>query len=98
MLVLDCLVPHDFNNKTADLMNLQHYVIKEKKLTEKEAIVIFFDIVRIVQSLHNVCIIVLCKHTKSYVPNLIFYFIISKIFMKCLCTRAFTIHFQLFTR
>ena len=51
ILVLDCLVPHDFSDKTVDLINLQHYVIKEKKLTEKEAIVIFFDIVRVVESL-----------------------------------------------
>lgn len=30
-LVLDCLIPHDFSSKTSDLINLQHYVIKEKK-------------------------------------------------------------------
>ena len=53
-LVLDCLVPHDFSTKNADLINLQHYVIKEKKLSEKEAIIIFFDIVRIMESLHKV--------------------------------------------
>ncbi|XP_062619662.1 uncharacterized protein LOC134281197 [Saccostrea cucullata] len=52
-LVLDCLTPHDFSNKNVDLINLQHYVIKEKKLSEKEAIVIFYDIVRIVESLHK---------------------------------------------
>jgi len=52
-LVLDCLVPHDFSTKTLDLINLQHYVIREKKLSEKEAIVIFFDIVRVVESLHS---------------------------------------------
>ncbi len=46
--------PHEFDEKTADLINLQHYVIKEKKLIEKEAVVIFFDIVRIVESLHSV--------------------------------------------
>jgi len=54
VLVLDCLVAHDFNDRYADLMNLQHYVIKEKKLTEKEGIVVALDIVRIVESLHNV--------------------------------------------
>ena len=55
VLVLDCLVAHEFSPKTADLMNLQHYVIREKKLSEKEAIIIFLDIVRIVESLHKVC-------------------------------------------
>ncbi|CAI9721555.1 serine serine/threonine-protein kinase 40-like [Octopus vulgaris] len=52
-LVLDCLIPHDFSSKTSDLINLQHYVIKEKKLSEKEAVIIFADIVRIVESLHK---------------------------------------------
>uniref|UniRef100_T1IY19 Serine/threonine-protein kinase 40 n=1 Tax=Strigamia maritima TaxID=126957 RepID=T1IY19_STRMM len=52
-LVLDCLCMHDFSNRNADLINLQHYVIKEKKLSEKEAIVIFYNIVKIVESLHN---------------------------------------------
>lgn len=65
-LVLDCLCPHDYSNKTADLINLQHYVIKEKKLSEKEAVYIFFDIVRIVQDLHDVScaslIFVMKKH------------------------------------
>ncbi|KAL4232588.1 Serine/threonine-protein kinase 40 [Mactra antiquata] len=52
-LVLDCLIPHNFSDQNSDLINLQHYVIKEKKLSEKEAIVIFFDIVRVVESLHK---------------------------------------------
>lgn len=52
-LVLDCLLPHDFSDATSDLLNLQHYVIKEKKLSEKEAIVVFYDIVRIVDNLHK---------------------------------------------
>ena len=53
-LVLDCLLPHDFSTATSDFVNLQHYVIKEKKLMEKEAVVIFYDIVRIVDNLHKV--------------------------------------------
>ncbi|XP_022089888.1 serine/threonine-protein kinase 40-like [Acanthaster planci] len=52
-LVLDCLAAHEFSNKTSDLMNLQHYVIQEKKLSEKEAIIMFSDVVRIVESLHK---------------------------------------------
>jgi serine/threonine-protein kinase 40 len=55
--VLDCLVHHDFSTDNQDLVNLQHYVIKEKKLSEKEAIVIFIDIVRVVESLHQVYLI-----------------------------------------
>lgn len=53
-LVLDCLCAHDFSDKTADLINLQHYVIKEKRLGEREAIVIFYDVVRVVEALHKV--------------------------------------------
>ena len=55
-LILDCLCPHEFSDSTADLINLQHYVIREKKLNEKEAILIFSDIVRVVESLHSVSI------------------------------------------
>ena len=55
-LVLDCLAAHEFSSKTCDLINLQHYVIREKKLTEKEAIIMFSDVVRIVDSLHKVSI------------------------------------------
>lgn len=54
VLVLDCLVANDFCERMSPLINLQHYVIKEKKLSEREAIVIFLDIVRIVDSLHKV--------------------------------------------
>lgn len=53
-LVLDCLCAHDFSDKTVDLINLQHYVIKEKRLSEREAIVIFCDVVRVVEALHKV--------------------------------------------
>ncbi|XP_014247096.1 serine/threonine-protein kinase 40-like [Cimex lectularius] len=52
-LVLDCLVSHDYSAKTADLINLQHYVIKEKKLSEKEATLILFNTVKVVHSLHE---------------------------------------------
>ena len=53
-LVLDCLCAHDFSAETADLINLQHYVIREKRLSEREAIIIFHDIVRVVECLHKV--------------------------------------------
>ena len=53
-LVLDCLSAHDYSPLTQDLVNLQHYVIKEKKLSEREAVIIFLDIVRVVKDLHTV--------------------------------------------
>jgi serine/threonine-protein kinase 40 len=57
-LILDCLCPHEFSDATTALINLQHYVIREKKLNEKEAILIFSDIVRVVESLHSVSILI----------------------------------------
>lgn len=53
-LVLDCLCAHDFGTETSDLINLQHYVIREKRLSEREALIIFHDIVRVVECLHKV--------------------------------------------
>ncbi|KAK0162359.1 hypothetical protein PV327_008703 [Microctonus hyperodae] len=52
-LVLDCLTSHDFNPRNDELLNLQHHVIKEKKLSEKESLLIFTDTVRIVAELHK---------------------------------------------
>lgn len=52
-LVLDCLVAHDYSQNTADLINLQHYVIREKKLNEREAALILFNTVKVVHSLHE---------------------------------------------
>jgi len=59
VLVLDCVVANEFTDRMSDLLNLQHYVIREKRLSEKEAVVIFFDIVRIIDCLHGVCVNVL---------------------------------------
>ncbi|PRD28126.1 UNVERIFIED_CONTAM: Stk40 [Trichonephila clavipes] len=52
-LVLDCLCAHEFSSITAALINLQHYVIREKKLCEREAISIFHDVVTVVSDLHR---------------------------------------------
>ena len=57
VLVLDCLVPHDFSTKTRNLINLQHHVIREKKLSEKESLVIFHSVVSIVCRLHKANIV-----------------------------------------
>jgi len=56
VLALDCVVANEFTNKMSDLMNLQHYVIREKRLSEKEAVIIFLDIVHIIDCLHRVCV------------------------------------------
>lgn len=43
-----------YSNKNDSLINLQHYVIKEKKLSEKETLLIFLNIVKTVADLHKV--------------------------------------------
>lgn len=53
-LVLDCVTSHQFSEKGSELVNLQQYVTKVKKVPEKEAILIFYDIVRVVANLHKV--------------------------------------------
>ncbi|XP_064488794.1 serine/threonine-protein kinase 40-like [Ornithodoros turicata] len=52
-LVLDCLCAHDFSPSSAHLLNLQHYVIREKRLSEREALLLFHHIVRVVCALHQ---------------------------------------------
>ena len=52
-LVLDCLSPNDFTSTTADLINLQHHVIREKRLSEKETLVVFYNVIKIVERLHG---------------------------------------------
>ncbi|RWS26433.1 serine/threonine-protein kinase 40-like protein, partial [Leptotrombidium deliense] len=52
-LVLDCHFSHNFSPESQQWINLQHHVIKEKKLSEKESIRIFYDAVRIVADLHK---------------------------------------------
>lgn len=53
-LVLDSVSAHQFSEKGSELINLQHYVTKVKKVPEREAIMIFYDIVRVVSQLHKV--------------------------------------------
>ncbi|XP_013147602.1 PREDICTED: serine/threonine-protein kinase 40-like [Papilio polytes] len=52
-LVLDCVTSHQFSEKGSELINLQQYVTKVKKVPEKEAVLIFYDIVRVVANLHK---------------------------------------------
>ncbi|CAH1389181.1 unnamed protein product [Nezara viridula] len=52
-LVLDCLVAHDYAPHSVEYINLQHYVIREKKLCEREAALILFNAVKVVHILHE---------------------------------------------
>ncbi len=52
-LVLDCVTPNDFTKKSVELVNLQHHVIREKKLNEREALSIFYNVVCVVNRLHE---------------------------------------------
>lgn len=53
-LVLGCYMPHDFSPEYTSLVNLQQFVIKEKKLSESLAIKIFYNVVKVVNNLHKV--------------------------------------------
>lgn len=48
------MTAHQFSEKRTELINLQQYVTKVKKVPEREAILIFYDIVRVVANLHKV--------------------------------------------
>ncbi len=58
ILVLDCLFPHEYDptGHYRDYINLQHYVIKEKKLKEREALELFCAVLTTVEMLHKVCV------------------------------------------
>jgi len=56
-LVLDCLAPHDFDNRSHNYVNLQQHVIKEKKLMEQESLLIFREVVMVVNNLHQLNIV-----------------------------------------
>lgn len=64
-LVLDCITSHQFSEKGSELINLQQYVTKVKKVPEKEAILIFYDIVRVVANLHKVSFSHMTNYLKS---------------------------------
>ena len=49
-LVLECLQPHDYASsapRTRHLANLQHHVIREKRLDERQALAIFYRIAEV---------------------------------------------------
>lgn len=54
VLVVDCLAPHDFDDKSNSFINLQQYVIREKNLSETKALLVFYEIIKIVENLHKV--------------------------------------------
>ncbi|RUS69361.1 hypothetical protein EGW08_022876 [Elysia chlorotica] len=56
-LVVDSLMPHDYDSSSHRLVNLQHHVIQQRRLPEKEALLVFWDIARIVQQLHKMNIV-----------------------------------------
>ena len=56
ILVLDCLVGHEYDKegRYQSYENLQHYVIREKRLSEKEALEVFTSALTTVEALHKV--------------------------------------------
>lgn len=64
VLAVDCLAPHDFDDKSNSYINLQQYVIREKNLSEMKTLLVFYEIIKIVENLHKVSsvpfIVVIC--------------------------------------
>ena len=56
ILILDCLVGHEYDKegRYKHFENLQHYVIREKRLAEREALEIFSSALATVDALHQV--------------------------------------------
>lgn len=54
VLVVDCLSAHDFDDKSSVFINLQQYVIREKNLSEIKTMLVFYEIIKIVENLHKV--------------------------------------------
>lgn len=56
ILVLDCLIAHNYDRggHYRDYVNLQHYVINKKRLEEKEALELFYNVLLTVRALHKV--------------------------------------------
>ena len=56
VLLLDCIHPHshDGEGRYNDFINLQQYIVKQKKLKEREALRIFFAILTTIEAVHKV--------------------------------------------
>uniref|UniRef100_A0A1B0CTT4 Serine/threonine-protein kinase 40 n=1 Tax=Lutzomyia longipalpis TaxID=7200 RepID=A0A1B0CTT4_LUTLO len=53
ILVVDCVTAHEFCDKTSVFINLQQYLIREKTLSENRTLLIFYEIIKIVENLHR---------------------------------------------
>jgi len=52
-LALQCYMPNDYSPQFSTMLNLQQFVIKEKRLPEKLALKIFYNVVEVVVRLHK---------------------------------------------
>ncbi|XP_055636763.1 probable serine/threonine-protein kinase MARK-B [Toxorhynchites rutilus septentrionalis] len=79
ILVLDCVLPHDFCERSRGYTTLQKYVHSRTSLKELDALRIFYEIVKVIERLHNRNIIhrdlklnhivVKCRSKKVIVTN-----------------------------
>ena len=70
ILALDCYHPHvyDDTSRSGERVNLQQYVIKQKRLPEKEAVKLFHEIVTIISKMHAVSVLMcaVCNVCSSF--------------------------------
>ena len=57
ILVFDCIHSHNYDGegRYSNLMNLQQYIVKQKRLKEREALPIFLTILTTIDAVHKVC-------------------------------------------
>lgn len=65
ILALDCYHPHVYSDTSGERVNLQQYVIKQKRLPEKEALKLFHEIVTIISGMHAVSKLQCVQYTIS---------------------------------
>jgi hypothetical protein len=73
--------------QTQDLVNLQHHVIREKKLAEKETLVIFYNVIQVCQFsiLTTVMFSLVLRRKKKY-PELFMFRLWKDFIRRILCT------------
>ena len=87
---MDCVIPHDFtlrgggprpNDAIKYNISLQDFVIREKRISERNSLEVFYNIVRVVENLHNRHVVHRDLKVVALYSKLQSFFVIKKIFL-----------------
>ncbi|XP_059610192.1 uncharacterized protein LOC132257343 [Phlebotomus argentipes] len=81
ILVVDCVTAHEFCDKTSVFINLQQYLIREKTLSENRTLLIFYEIIKIVENLHRKNIV----HRDLKLGNIVYNTLTQKVIVTNFC-------------